>query len=309
MGDQVWHPYLQQSKLWFYIIKSRFKYKSHTLSPKAINFDIDFYLRTSYTFHSYAKHKYISLNTKLLVFLVLTYSAFCEVRKEIFSYNLGECQPSKTILEVDGLEQIHSLIHFCKTFLLRYEWLWNQKLHVWRSCNVLLCSFSVMSIGLHSLFSHMNNLNGLCSVPPLCADTSSFYTRSSLSNITKAFPVNSLMIKGFSDNGKAIWNSACNKLAKRGLWISLTPVIAEGRYGFLQQAGSVPSLWSHFQRPWVLMLNTSTNEIFQLFWLPYHRHSAAPSVDLSSHFYISRHYAMHNRHPWNQYMHVKKRNV
>jgi len=178
-----------------------------------------------------------------------------------------------------------------------------------RSCNVLLCSFPVMSIGLQSLFSHLNNLNGLCSAPSLCADICSFYTCSSLSNITKASPVNSLMIKGFSDNGKAIWNSACNTLAKQGLWISLTPVIAEGRYGFLQQAGSVPSLWSHFQRPWVPILNTSMNEIFQLFPLLYHRHSAVPSVDLSSDFYISRHYAVHNRHPWNQYMYVKKRNV
>lgn len=117
-----------------------------------------------------------------------------------------------------------------------------------RSCTVLLSPFSVMSVGLQSLFSHWNSLDGLCSVPSLYADTCSFYTNSSLSNITKAFTVNSLMIKGFSDNGKAIWNSACNTLAKRGLWISLTPVIAEGRYGFLQEAGSVPSLWPHFQR-------------------------------------------------------------
>jgi len=127
--------------------------------------------------------------------------------------------------------------------------LWNQNYMCVRSCNVLLLSFYVTSIGLQSLFSHLHNLNGLCSVPSLCADTCTFYMCSSLSNTTKAFPVNSLMIKGFSDNGKAIWNSACNTLAKLGLWISLTPVIAEGRYGFLQQAGSVLSLWSHFKRP------------------------------------------------------------
>jgi len=178
-----------------------------------------------------------------------------------------------------------------------------------RSYNVSLCSFCVMSSRIQSLFSHLNNLNGLCSVPSVRPDTCSFYTCSSLSNITKTFPVNSLMIKGFCDNGKAIWDSACNTLAKRGLWISLTPVIAEGRYGFLQQAASVPSLWSHFQRPWVPILNTSMNEIFQLFPLLYPWHPAVPSIDLSSHFYKSQHYAVHNRHPWNQYLHVKKRNV
>jgi len=178
-----------------------------------------------------------------------------------------------------------------------------------RSCNVLLCSFCVMSIRLQSLFIHLNNLNGLCSVPSLCHDTCSFYTGSRFSNITKTFPVKSLMIKGFCDSGKAIWNSACNTLAKRGLWISLAPVIAEGSYGFLQQTASVPSLWSHFQRPCVPILNTSMNEIFQLFPLLHPRHPALPSVDLSSHFYISQHYAVHIRHPWNQYIYVKKRNV
>ena len=109
-------------------------------------------------------------------------------------------------------------------------------------------------------------LNGLCPVSSHCADTCSFYASSSLTNITKPFPLNNLLIKGFADNRKAICTSACNTLAKRGLWISLTPVIAKGRYGFGQQWRTVlPSLWSHFQRLWRPILNHSMNKIFQLF--------------------------------------------
>jgi hypothetical protein len=119
-------------------MKSGFKYKSLTLSPKTINFDLDFYLRTSHNSHSYTKHQYI-----FSIFLAVAYSALCGVRKETLYtvlYNLNDSQPSKTVLEVGGPEQIHSLIHFCKTFHLRYERLCNQRLHAYKilQCIVLL---------------------------------------------------------------------------------------------------------------------------------------------------------------------------